>query len=561
MASRNSKSADETGIKMNAIDATRYLASTLHEIRTPIQTIIGATELMQETMLDKEQSEYIRQIQFSAEGLLNLANNILDLAKIQSNEFTLETIPFDIIYMTEHIVDSVSVKAFNKGVEIVTNIRPGVPSMINGDSMRVRQIMLNIVSNAVKFTNSGYVLVELSYEKEKGVIFQVTDTGIGISEDMRSKIFTDYFQGDLSTYRRFGGTGLGLSICKNLVNLMKGEIGVSENPEGGSVFWVNLPLVPAIDPMVYSFTKNPAEYRVLIVDDSRLAAIGLQNKFHRLGFKNADICTKSTEVLELLKKAHDEGNPYRIAFIDMIMPESDGWHLGFEINALPEIRKNISLYLLVPEGQMGKDAKMTAMGWFDGYLYKPIKRELLLKLLYDYFSEGEKIETLYEPETVGEIKVPETAPVKDDSGVAKGLKILIAEDHPMNRKLMESFLKKFGAEVFLAEDGVKAVEAVRENPEMDIIFMDIYMPEKSGIEATSELRNLGYGGIIVACTANNDSKDFEEYMKIGINDILVKPFKSFMIKNIIEKWKSVMQTSAVRQIARLNPAKEGNQND
>ena len=182
----------------NIQEANRYLANTLHEIRTPIQTIIAASELIQGTNLDKEQAEYVRQIQFSAEGLLSLANNILDIAKLQSNEFKFESIPFDIRYMAEHIVDSVSLRAFNKGVEIFTDIDLDVPAMVSGDSMRVRQIMLNIVSNAVKFTEKGYIKVSLEYNKKDGIIFQVADTGIGISEDKKRSfsliIFRQTFQ-------------------------------------------------------------------------------------------------------------------------------------------------------------------------------------------------------------------------------------------------------------------------------------------------------------------------------------------------------------------------------
>ena len=199
------ENADRAVEKSELGDTTRFLASTLHEIRTPIQTIIGAAELLKTTSLDKEQSEYIRQIQFSAEGLLELANNILDFTKISQNEFKIENIPFDIAFVTEHVVDSESVKAFNKGVDLVLDISSSVPAMVTGDSMRVRQIMLNLISNAVKFTKSGFVHVELDYTKEEGIKFTVTDSGIGISEEKQSKLFTDYFQTDISTYRHGAG--------------------------------------------------------------------------------------------------------------------------------------------------------------------------------------------------------------------------------------------------------------------------------------------------------------------------------------------------------------------
>lgn len=549
--------------KNNDISKTnRYLANTLHEIRTPIQTIISATELLQGTALDQEQAEYIRQIQFSAEGLLSLANNILDIAKIQSEEFKFENIPFDIRYMTEHIIDSLSIKAFNRGVEIITDIDLNVPAMVSGDSMRVRQIMLNIVSNAVKFTEKGWIKVHLSYNKAEGLVFSVSDTGIGISEEKKQKLFTDYFQADISTYRLYGGTGLGLSICKTLAGKMNGRIEVYDNQEAetGTVFKVTLPLQIALEnSLKIKFPESPDNYRILIVDDNAFAAESLRKNIEGLGFKNTAVCSKAENAKELLIKAKKESRPFNIVFIDMIMPEVDGWHLAFAINSNAGLKDSLSLYLLVPEGQMKEEAKMTSLGWFKGYLYKPVKREILLNIFSAELSGTKKIETLYPVENDGQVSENLTVkflPEIDDSTLAEDLKILIAEDHPLNRKLMESFMNKFGGEVFLAEDGAEAVDTIKKNPDIDMIFMDIYMPKKSGIEATAELRNSGYGGVIVACTANNDSKDFEEYMKIGINDILVKPFKSDMIKNIIEKWNLVMQTAAVRQITTLSSTRK-----
>ncbi|MBQ8678675.1 MAG: response regulator [Treponema sp.] len=550
-------------------DTTRFLANTLHEIRTPIQTIIGAAELMQSTLLDKEQKEYIRQILFSAEGLLELANNILDFAKINQNGFKIENIPFDIAYVTEHVVDSESVKAFNRGVELVLDISPNVPALVTGDSMRVRQIMLNLISNAVKFTKEGYIHVELDYNKKDGICFSVKDSGIGISAEKQEKLFTDYFQADISTYRLFGGTGLGLSISKNLVNIMKGEIGVKTNPTGGSIFWFTLPLPVAIgNHEEIKFSKNPAKQRILIVDDSQLAADSLKNKLNSLGFTQVQVCTDAAEVVSILAEAEVSGNPFKIAFIDMVMEGGiDGWHVGFDIHQVGSI--STSLYLLVPEGQMHEDAKMKFLDLYRGYLYKPIKKNMLVSLLSEELYEIEQLESADKGEKI--IKIEELIPLtpaeekserEKASGnvkasipkenAAEGLKILVAEDHPMNRKLLETFLKKFGAEVYLAENGVEALEIIENVPEISMVFMDIYMPEKNGIEATKELRAMHYNEIIIACTANNDSNDFDEYKRSGINDILVKPFKSETLKAMVEKWKAVMQTLSVEQINLIN---------
>ena len=526
-------------------DTTRFLANTLHEIRTPIQTIIGAAELMTNTTLDKEQIEYIRQIQFSAEGLLELANNILDFAKLSQKEFRFETIPFDIASVTEHVVDSESIKAFNRGVELVLDISAQVPAMVSGDSMRVRQVMLNLVSNAVKFTKKGFVHVELDYTKADGIIFTVTDTGIGISAEKQKKLFTDYFQADISTYRLFGGTGLGLSISKNLIALMGGEIGVRSNPEGGSVFYFKIPLPVAIEksPKI-KFKKSIDDYCVLIVDDCLLAAQSLSRQLWHLGFRNVELCSDAREAIERIAQAEKDGHPFNLAFIDMQMEGGiDGWHLAFDIQHSEKVSEKLSLYLLVPEGQMREEAKMKFLDLYKGYLYKPIKKEMLLTLLSEEFSDGDSLDTVAELEEHADFGA-----AGEPKKIGDGLTILVAEDHPMNRKLLESFLKKFGAQVYLAENGEEAVSMAKLHPEVNMIFMDIFMPEKSGIEATKELRAMYYNGIIIACTANDDENDFADYKRIGINDILVKPFKSETLKSMIEKWKTVMQTLSVEQI-------------
>ncbi|MBB5227222.1 response regulator [Treponema ruminis] len=558
---------NKAGQSSDIDNTTRFFANALHEIRTPIQTIIGAAELMRNTALDKEQNEYVRQILFSAEGLLDLANNILDLAKMNQVGFKIENIPFDISYVAEHLIDSESVKAFNRGVELVLDISPNVPALVTGDSMRVRQIMLNLISNAVKFTKEGYVHVELDYNDSDGICFTVTDSGIGISEEKQKKIFTEYFQADLSTYRLFGGTGLGLSISRNLVNLMNGKIGVKSNPTGGSVFWFKIPLSVALaKPAKIRFSQSTENFRILIVDDNEIAAESLLKKLLYLGFKKTKVCTDASKALDILSEAEKEGDPFSIAFIDMIMKGGlDGWHLAFDLQQIGNL--STSLYLLVPEGQMHEDAKMKFLNLYKGYLYKPIKKDGLISLLSEelYESEnsgksGNKLESKpieelvpITPEEEKSLSAGKSASSKaENKKIAEGLKILVAEDHPMNRKLLATFLERFGAEVYLAENGEDALDIIRNTPEISMIFMDIYMPEMNGIEATKELRAMHYNEIIIACTANNDSNDFAEYKRSGINDILVKPFKSDTLKAMIEKWKAVMQTVSFAQINLLN---------
>ena len=518
------------------MENSNFIANTVHEIRTPVQTIIGTLELLSDTKLNTEQTEYVRQIKFGADVLLTLVNDILDFSKIHSNNFSLENIPYDVISLTEQTAYLESIEAFNKNIELVTDIDYSIPPLIMGDPTRVKQILLNIIKNAIKFTSDGYIHVELSNKNKDKLLFQITDTGIGIPTEKIDKIFSSYYQADASTSRKYGGTGLGLAICKALIAAMNGEIGVKPNPYGGSIFWFTIPLVPAENPEAKEFELPvPATTHILIVDDSMLSIRSLQNKLNTLGLQYIDFVTNSHEAILSMQYAAKLGNPFDIVFIDMKMPIIDGWHLASEIKNDKLISK-AKLYMLVPEGQMGKESKMKLLNWFTGYLYKPVKLEKLDQLLLETngtMPSTSLLEILQE-------STPTTTEQSTTSKIASGIKILVAEDHPVNRRLLVTFLKQYGATVFEAENGQIALDCINANKDIKIIFMDIQMPIMSGIEATIELKKQNYTGIIIACTANNNSKAFNEYTKIGINDILVKPFKRDNVKSMIDKWKSVI---------------------
>ena len=237
---------------MEKFDSTQkerlsFLANTVHEIRTPVQTIIGTLDLLSETVLDTEQQEYVRQIQFSSNVLLSLVNDILDFTKINAKRLNIESIPYDVISLAERTVDFVSIEAFNKGVELVIDTDENVPQFIMGDPTRVQQVLINLVKNAVKFTAKGYVHVQVLLKDFRTILFKVSDSGIGIPKEKLNNLFTDFYQTESSTSRLYGGTGLGLAISKGLIKSMNGLIGVEENPNGGTVFWFSLPLIPAKD--------------------------------------------------------------------------------------------------------------------------------------------------------------------------------------------------------------------------------------------------------------------------------------------------------------------------
>jgi CheY-like chemotaxis protein len=555
----------------NILESVNFLATLLHEIRTPIQTIIGSSELLNNTELNQEQKEYIRQIQFSADALLSLANNILDYSKVNNKDFTLENAPFDLVDLVESTTDLICIEAFNKGLEIVTDIDIATGELVMGDQTRIQQVLMNIIKNAVKFTPQGYIYVSVTISSNN-LLFKIHDTGIGVPKEAQEKLFKAYYQADASTTRKYGGTGLGLAICKSLITAMNGQIGITSNPEGGSIFYFQLPYNPI--PQENKKSNElviPAKTKILIVDDSIIATNSLVKKLHRIGIKNISTASTAQEALNLMKDNAKKQQPFTSVFIDLLLPKVDGWHLAAEINNDKEIN-NSKLFLLIPEGQMGSEARMKMLNWFDGYLYKPLKQKKLFELISQSIKESfenaineqrdpnivlqernlakkQKEENL--PENIIKAQTENLLRQKKEAEIAKGLTVLIVEDHLVNRKLLNTFLQKFGATVIEAENGNIAVEKVKQNPQIDYIFMDIQMPIKNGIDATKEIRQLNYKGIIIACTANSDKNDFEIYKETGMNDVLVKPFKSAMVKDLMEKWNTALLLPSAKDIFTL----------
>ncbi|MCQ2982818.1 MAG: response regulator [Treponemataceae bacterium] len=538
--------------------ANPFFANAVHELRTPIQTIIGTLELMDETTLNPEQAEYVRQVGVSADILLSLVNDLLDFSKIQSGKFKVEKIGMNPVVVAETTVDLMSIEAHNRGLEIFTDIDYSLSTSVWGDPTRIQQVILNLVKNAVKFTSSGYVCVRLTRvpEKENRMRFEVLDSGIGVADDKKDAIFKDFVQADASTTRKYGGTGLGLSICKNLVTLMGGDIGVTDNPEGhGSCFWFEVPCEPCPDKaendMPSTALTIPADTRILVIDDSPMAVRSLTGKLHALGASNVDAAFGGEEGLEKMRQAAAENRNYAIVLIDMIMPKWDGWRLSAEINADKSINSS-RLYMMVPEGQMGGEAKMKMLDWFNGYVYKPIKRNKLAETLNELNAGSMELEEAKPAETAAPAAT-QPAPAASDTPQYP-FNLLIAEDHPVNQKLLRTFLEKFGATVVSANNGREAVERLAEHPETDLIFMDIQMPEMNGVEATDTIRASGYKGVIIACTANTDESDFALYKEHGMNDILVKPFKKTNCADILEKWKTVIEPEEIEELEELEEA-------
>ncbi|MDR0688994.1 MAG: response regulator [Spirochaetaceae bacterium] len=541
----------------------QFLANISHEIRTPIQTIIGMTELLQDTKLDREQAEYSRQIKFAAEVLLSLINDILDFSKIEAGKMELEYTRFDLDQTIEQAVEMIALEAHKKGLEIALDIAPELNIAILGDPHKFRQIVINLVKNAVKFTQEGSVTISARLTDLEGleaVAVAVADTGIGIPEESRIHLFTTFFQADPSNTRCFGGTGLGLAIARNLVELMGGNIEMVPREGGGSIFRFSIPIEQLKhSPEPVLIRQEPPEVRILLVDDREESRTIITSYLKDIGYQNTDTAASGEQALELLRAAVQEGNPYGLCLIDMIMPVMDGWRLAAEINRDASINGS-RLILMVPHGLLGAEAKMTLLKWFNGYINKPIKRKDLTEIITQALSEPPvDLETAAEDQRLllseevqsGEFsrdpaRPEESAPVhaadKPDKPGRQGKPgnpgkplVLIAEDHPVNQKLFALILEKLGCAFILADDGLDALEKAEAYP-VDLIFMDIQMPRMNGYEAAQQLRERGFTRPIITVTASALPDEWAQCLKAGINDILLKPFKQSDIEGVLRKW-------------------------
>ena len=515
------------------------LASVLHEIRTPIQTILGTTELLKTTSLDPEQQEYVRQIAFSADVIYTLANDILDFEKLRTGNLRLEHIEYAPVDIVEQVLNLVSIEAYNKGIELLSYVEPTLPKKLCGDPLRLQQILLNMVKNAVKFTPKGYISVRIQRQDQNTLIFRVIDSGVGIPQDKKPGIFQAFTQASDSTTRQYGGSGLGLNICAQLVALMKGSIGVQDNPGGGSIFYFSIPLekVPQQDtPQKLSF---PEGNRVLVVDDNQhylehISAI-IQN------ISNLQITTASSgeEALAVMREAATQKKDFTLVLMDLGMPPMDGWRLAAEINSDPSIN-GAKLYLMIPEGQLGGEAKMKLLSWFNGYLYKPVMRKKLWDLLSQSFEQP------LELPSVEKLEQKHTAQLQENQ-IAGMLPspIIAVDDHPVNLKILTTFLTSLGVEAHGATSGQDALQLFQQHHGTKMVFMDIEMPFMNGFQTSSKLREAGFTGIIIACSANSAPDIVQEYIQSGINDYLSKPFKKQQLAELLEKWSHLMTDSTI----------------